>query len=90
MAVARKPRNKKKIKFELSLGAIGGIAVVLFCLLLWMFLFGVWAGQSLLFPNYGKSTGHASTVLSGENTGKTGTASKETTEKSGAKEKATR
>jgi len=90
MAVARKPRNKKKIKFELSLGAIGGIAVVVFCLFLWMFLFGVWAGQSLLFPNYGKSTGHASTVLSGETVGKAGSAGKETIEKSGAKEKVAR
>ena len=56
MAVARRNRGKRKLKFELSLGAIGGIAVVVCCLFLWMFLFGVWAGQSLLFPSYGKPT----------------------------------
>lgn len=90
MAVARKPRNKKKIKFELSLGAIGGIAVVVFCLFLWMFLFGVWAGQSLLFPNYGKSSGNGISVSSDATTGRTGEANKETIEKSGAKEKVAR
>lgn len=52
MAVARKkrPSKKKKVKFELTRSAIGGIGVVVFCLFLWMFLFGVWAGQSLLKP----------------------------------------
>lgn len=49
MATARK-KKKPKIKFELSRGAIGGIGIVLFCLFLWMFLAGVWAGQSLLKP----------------------------------------
>ena len=29
---------------------IGGIAIVCFCIFLWMFLLGVWAGQSLLKP----------------------------------------
>ena len=31
-----------------------GTGVVMFCLFLWMFLIGVWAGQSLLLPSYGK------------------------------------
>ncbi len=46
-------RRKKKIrkyKFELTRSAIGGITVVCFCLFLWMFLLGVWTGQSLLMP----------------------------------------
>lgn len=79
MAVARKPRGKKKIRFELSLGAIGGIAVVVFCLFLWMFLFGVWAGQSLLFPSYGKPT------LTVEAAGKPGQAVPGKAEKGGDK-----
>lgn len=29
---------------------IVGIGVVFFCIFLWMFLVGVWAGQSLLYP----------------------------------------
>ena len=53
MAAARK-NQAKKIKFELTGSAIGGIAVIVFCLFLWMFLLGVWAGQSLLLPTYDK------------------------------------
>ncbi|MGB3211561.1 MAG: hypothetical protein WBB19_12725 [Desulforhopalus sp.] len=54
MAVRRKPQAKK-LKFELTKSAIAGIAVIAFCLFLWMFLLGVWAGQSLLLPGYGKN-----------------------------------
>ncbi len=50
MAVAKK-KQIKKYKFELTRGAIGGIGVVCFCIFLWMFLFGVWTGQSLLLPS---------------------------------------
>lgn len=51
MAVSRKKKPGKKYKFELTRGGIGGIGVVCFCLFLWMFLFGVWTGQSLLMPS---------------------------------------
>jgi len=47
----QKKRRKTKIKFELSRGGIGSIAIVGFCIFLWMFIFGVWAGQSLLKPS---------------------------------------
>ncbi len=53
MATARK-NQVKKVRFELTKSAIAGIAVIVFCLFLWMFLLGVWAGQSLLFPSYGQ------------------------------------
>jgi hypothetical protein len=53
MATVRK-NQVKKIRFELTKSAIAGIAVIVFCLFLWMFLLGVWAGQSLLFPSYGQ------------------------------------
>ncbi len=53
MAALRK-NQVKKIRFELTKSAIAGIAVIVFCLFLWMFLLGVWAGQSLLFPSYGQ------------------------------------
>lgn len=49
--MAARKRQPAKIKFELTRSAIGGIAVVCFCIFLWMFLFGVWAGQSLLRPS---------------------------------------
>jgi hypothetical protein len=64
MAVVRKNQSKK-IRFELTGSAIGGIAVIVFCLFLWMFLLGVWAGQSLLLPTYEKKalvTGEKSKV----------------------------
>jgi len=54
MAVRRKPQVKK-LKFELTKSAVAGIGVIAFCLFLWMFLLGVWAGQSLLLPSYGQN-----------------------------------
>jgi hypothetical protein len=53
MAAERKGQTKK-LKFEVTWSAVAGIAVIVFCLFLWMFLLGVWAGQSLLSPVYGK------------------------------------
>ena len=50
MATQRKPRPKK-IKFELTRTSIGSIGIICFCIFLWMFIFGVWAGQSLLKPS---------------------------------------
>lgn len=48
--MAQRKKRPAKVKFELTRSGIGGIAVVCFCIFLWMFLFGVWAGQSLLKP----------------------------------------
>ena len=49
--MAATPRKQvKKIKFELTFSAMAGVGVVFFCILLWMFLLGVWAGESLLRP----------------------------------------
>ena len=50
MAGARKSQSKK-YKFELTRSAIAGVGIVCFCIFLWMFLLGVWAGQSLLMPS---------------------------------------
>jgi len=55
LMVARRKPKAKKLKFELTKSAIAGIGVVSFCLFLWMFLLGVWVGQSVLFPSYGKN-----------------------------------
>ena len=43
-----KKKKKKYIKFELSIWGLFGIGVVCFCIFLWMFLLGVWAGQTIL------------------------------------------
>lgn len=49
MATRRKP-PVKKIKFELTRSGVIGVGVVCFCIFLWMFLLGVWAGQTMLLP----------------------------------------
>ena len=48
--MAQRKQRPAKIKFQLSRGGIAGIGIVCFCIFLWMFLFGVWAGQSILRP----------------------------------------
>lgn len=53
MAAPRKTQAKK-LKFELTRSAVAGIGVIVFCLFLWMFLLGVWTGQSLLMPSHEK------------------------------------
>jgi hypothetical protein len=49
---ATKKKQIKKYKFELTRKSICGIGVVCFCIFLWMFLLGVWTGQSLLTPSF--------------------------------------
>jgi hypothetical protein len=45
---SRKKKKGKRIKFELSVWGLFGIGVVCFCIFLWMFLLGIWAGQTIL------------------------------------------
>ena len=47
---AAKKAPVRYFSFRLSPSGIAGVAVVTFCLFLWMFLIGLWAGQSLLPP----------------------------------------
>jgi hypothetical protein len=44
----KSPSSARQLSFQLSWGGLAGIAVVLFFLFLWMFLLGIWAGQTLL------------------------------------------
>lgn len=62
MAARRKP-PVKKIKFELTYSGIAGIGIVCFCIFLWMFLFGVWTGQTLLLPASGSPVAVVQNVL---------------------------
>jgi hypothetical protein len=55
MAPRKRKKPVKKVKFQLTRSGIAGIGVVCFCVFLWMFIFGVWAGQSLLFPPVSKA-----------------------------------
>lgn len=53
MATKKKKKRspKKTYRFQLTLPGIAGISVVCFCLFLWMFLLGIWAGQTFLLPS---------------------------------------
>ena len=66
----REPKKKKKepaqkkakpFRFELGWGGMFGLVTVCFCLFLWMFLLGLWAGQTILLP-----TGDRKTSLAGK------------------------
>lgn len=55
--MARKPVRRKTTKkknkafhFQLSYTGLAGVAVVTFCIFIWMFILGIWAGQTILFP----------------------------------------
>ncbi|MBA3014750.1 MAG: SPOR domain-containing protein [Proteobacteria bacterium] len=45
--MARKaPKENALVRIELGIGGLLGLVVVVFCVFLWMYLFGVWTGQS--------------------------------------------
>lgn len=46
-AVAPRP---KPFRIELGWRGLFGLVVVCFCLFVWMFLFGLWAGQTIVLP----------------------------------------
>lgn len=46
-----KKKAPKRFRFQLGFGGVTGIGIVSFCLFLWMFLLGVWAGQTILLPS---------------------------------------
>lgn len=56
MPPRKRKKTVKKVKFQLTRSGIVGIGVVCFCIFLWMFLVGVWAGQSLLYPPVSSAT----------------------------------
>ncbi|MFZ5776389.1 MAG: SPOR domain-containing protein [Thermodesulfobacteriota bacterium] len=55
MSVA-KPKKRFLIRFELGIFGLFGLTVVTFCIFLWMFLLGIWAGQTVLQQPEGGSS----------------------------------
>ena len=45
------------VKFDLSLAGLFGVGVVCFCIFLWMFLLGIWSGQTFLSSGKQQLTG---------------------------------
>ncbi len=62
MATSRK-KKKFTIQFALGIGGLFSIGIVAFCIFLWMFLFGVWTGQTLLEPSGGNKEGLTSFAM---------------------------
>ncbi len=55
-AKKKRPKKQKRtkkfsIQFTLSLGGLFGLGLVSLCIFLWMFLLGVWGGQTILLPS---------------------------------------
>lgn len=44
--VRKAPNENALVRVELGCGGLLGLAVITFCIFLWMYLFGVWTGQS--------------------------------------------
>ncbi|MDR3089937.1 MAG: hypothetical protein LBU39_08980 [Desulfobulbaceae bacterium] len=42
---------RRTIRFELTWRGVLGIAALVFCLFLWMFILGIWAGQTISSPS---------------------------------------
>lgn len=50
-AILTPPRKKSALfRVELRWRGLFGVVIVCFCLFFWMFMLGVWAGQTILFP----------------------------------------
>lgn len=47
--VAR-PKKAKAFRVELGWRGMFSLILVCFCLFFWMFVLGIWAGQTILFP----------------------------------------
>jgi len=72
MAGRRKRTGKKAfVRVELSGAGLVAVLTVVFCVFVWMFIFGVWTGQALLedappAERGAKLAGRAAALLSGE------------------------
>jgi hypothetical protein len=47
----RQEGRAKPFRFELGWRGMFGLVIVCLCLFLWMFLLGIWAGQTILLPS---------------------------------------
>ena len=45
-----KPLKAKAFRIELGWRGLLSLVLVCFCLFFWMFVLGIWAGQTILFP----------------------------------------
>lgn len=50
MAASKRKKKRFVVRFQLTPVGIAGLGIVVFCVFLWMFLLGIWAGQTVLLP----------------------------------------
>jgi hypothetical protein len=48
---ATQPKKAKAFRIELGWRGMFGLVVICFFLFFWMFVFGIWAGQTILLPS---------------------------------------
>ncbi len=58
-------KSNRRFRFQLSVAGVIGVAVVLFCLFFWMFMLGIWAGQTILLPGPARDQSRAIQPRSG-------------------------
>jgi hypothetical protein len=51
VAVKKRKKRRFSIRFDMGIGGVIGLGIVSFCIFLWMFLLGVWSGQTVLLPS---------------------------------------
>ena len=51
MVVKKRKKRRFTIHFDMGIGGVLGLGIVSFCIFLWMFLLGVWSGQTVLLPS---------------------------------------
>ena len=61
-AATTQPAKAKPFRIELGWRGMFSLVLVVFCLLFWMFVLGIWAGQTILFPQRGVGTAPAMTA----------------------------
>ena len=49
-APAAQKKTAGHFTFHLTLSGVAGIALATFCLFLWMFFLGIWAGRTIISP----------------------------------------
>jgi hypothetical protein len=54
-----RPRKPKAFRIELGWRGMLSLILVCFCLFFWMFVLGIWAGQTILFPQRDSRMGTA-------------------------------
>ena len=54
--VQKKKKKNPIVRLELGIGGLFGLAIVSFCIFLWMFLFGMWTGQTVIESSSGTNS----------------------------------